>query len=86
MSDPSTNSGTGPPDGFQDETTDANVDVPTTSAEPTGHPRIDEALERLDGLDEREITMHPEEFDAIHRVLRESLANAGRDGDLPESP
>ncbi|KRC63859.1 hypothetical protein ASE12_03215 [Aeromicrobium sp. Root236] len=53
--------------------------------ETTGHAAIDEALERLNGLDDLEITSHPEEFDAIHRVLRESLANAGRDGDLPES-
>jgi len=54
-------------------------------AEATGHAVIDEALERLNRLDDLEITSHPEEFDAIHRVLRESLANAGRDGDLPES-
>ena len=53
--------------------------------EATGHAVIDEALERLNRLDDLEITSHPEEFDAIHRVLRESLANAGRDGDIPES-
>jgi hypothetical protein len=53
--------------------------------EATGHAVIDEALERLSRLDDLEITSHPEEFDGIHRVLRESLANAGRDGDLPES-
>lgn len=52
----------------------------------TGHPRIDEALERLNGLDDLEITQHPDEFDSIHRVLRESLASAGRDGDAPDSP
>lgn len=60
-------------------------DVAPEPVESTGHPEIDEALERLDRLDDREITSHPEEFDAIHRVLRESLANAGRDGDIPES-
>lgn len=70
-------------DEFQDEPI---VDVAPEPVEPTGHPRIDEALERLDGLDRLEITSHPEEFDAIHRVLRESLANAGRDEDLSESP
>jgi hypothetical protein len=53
--------------------------------EPTGHARIDEALERLDRLDDLDIALHPEEFDAIHGVLRESLANAGRDGTDPES-
>jgi hypothetical protein len=45
----------------------------------TGHPAIDEALERLDRVDELDLSLHPEEFDAIHGVLRESLANAGRD-------
>lgn len=48
------------------------------AVEPTGHPEIDEALERLERLDELQITDHPEQFDAIHGVLRASLANAGR--------
>jgi len=52
----------------------------------TGHAAIDEALERLDRLDGLDISLHPEEFDAIHGVLRESLANAGRDGTDLESP
>jgi hypothetical protein len=60
-------------------------DIAPEPVESTGHAVIDEALERLDRLDDLEITAHPEEFDAIHRVLRESLANAGRDGDIPES-
>ena len=65
---------------------DATIDdVEPEPVEATGHADIDGALERLDRLDDLEITAHPEEFDAIHRVLRESLANAGRDGDLPES-
>jgi hypothetical protein len=62
--------------------------VEATDSEPasllTGHARIDDALRRLDGLDKQELTSHPDEFDAIHRVLRESLANAGRDGDVPD--
>jgi hypothetical protein len=57
-----------------------------TAPEPTGHARIDEALERLDRLDDLDIALHPEEFDAIHGVLRESLANAGRDGAPLDSP
>ena len=60
-------------------------DVAPESVESTGHADIDAALERLERLGDLEITSHPEEFDAIHRVLRESLANAGRDGDIPES-
>jgi hypothetical protein len=82
MSDPSTSSGTDVPDQIHDEPIDEATPEP---AETTGHPDIDGALERLDRLGDLEITSHPEEFDAIHRVLRESLANAGRDGDLPES-
>jgi hypothetical protein len=59
---------------------------PTPPVELTGHARIDDALERLDALDEQEITTHPEVFDTIHRVLRESLASAGRDEGVPDSP
>lgn len=55
-------------------------DVPST-----GHPAIDEALERLSRVDELDISLHPEEFDAVHGVLRESLAHAGRDEVAPES-
>jgi hypothetical protein len=69
------------PEGDLAEPTTESVERPST-----GHPRIDEALSRLDGLDDLEITQHPDEFDAIHRVLRESLASAGRDGDAPDSP
>jgi hypothetical protein len=60
-------------------------EVVAEPVEPTGHAAIDAALERLDGLDDLDISAHPAEFDAIHRVLRESLANAGRDGDVTES-
>lgn len=69
---------------FEDETPETVEDAVDRPA--TGHARIDEALGRLDGLDGLEITQHPEEFDAIHRVLRESLASAGRDGDPPDTP
>ena len=57
-----------------------------TGIESTGNERIDEALTRLDALDALDINDHPEQFDAIHQALRESLASAGRDGDAPESP
>ncbi|MET0822229.1 MAG: hypothetical protein ABWY58_14795 [Aeromicrobium sp.] len=56
-----------------------------TEVTPTGHPAIDEALERLERLDDVDLSLHVEEFDAVHGVLRESLANAGRDGVAPES-
>ncbi|MEJ7635545.1 hypothetical protein [Aeromicrobium sp.] len=83
MSAPSTSSGAEHPEDIREGSTDDLPDIVAPTAESTGDPRIDEALERLDGLGERDITDHPAEFDAIHRVLRESLANAGRDGDLP---
>jgi hypothetical protein len=73
---------------FEPEPEPDTAESSAEAVEPpsTGHPRIDEALSRLDGLDDLEITEHPDEFDAIHRVLRESLASAGRDGDAPASP
>jgi hypothetical protein len=52
---------------------------------PTGHATIDEALQRLDRIDEVDLSLHPEEYDAIHGVLRESLASAGRDEPEPGS-
>lgn len=58
----------------------------TATVESTGNARIDEALTRLEALDGLDINDHPEQFDAIHQALRESLASAGRDGDAPESP
>jgi hypothetical protein len=61
-------------------------EMPQAGPAPTGHARIDEALERLDRLDEIDLSLHPEEFDAIHGVLRESLANAGRDGVALDAP
>lgn len=64
----------------------ADAQRPHEPAAPTGHPAIDEALERLVRLDQVDVSLHPEEFDAIHGVLREALANAGRDGSAPDSP
>jgi len=64
----------------------SEMDTEHLTPEPTGHARIDEALERLDRLDDLDISLHPEEFDAIHGVLRESLAHAGREPAAPDSP
>lgn len=67
--------------------TDTPADeAPDTELVVTGHAAIDRALERLDHLDDLEIADHPAEFDAIHGVLRESLAHAGRDGIELDSP
>lgn len=54
---------------------------------PTGNGRIDDAMARLTRLDEVPVDSHPEIFDEIHAGLRDALANAGRDEDIPtESP
>jgi hypothetical protein len=41
------------------------------------HPVLADALARLDALDDADLDSHPAEFDAIHRALREALADAG---------
>lgn len=69
------------------ETFDGSDELqPREQAAPTGHAAIDETLERLERLDQVDVSLHPEEFDAVHGVLREALANAGRDGSAPDSP
>lgn len=49
-----------------------------------GHPGLEEALRRLDALDDVDLDEHPAEFDAIHRALRAALADAGQD--IPGAP
>ena len=41
-----------------------------------GHPGLEDALRRLDALDDVDLDQHPAEFDAIHRALRAALADA----------
>ena len=48
-----------------------------------GHPGLEDALRRLDALDEVDLDQHPAEFDAIHRALRAALADAGQQTDGP---
>jgi len=61
---------------------DQNQNPEAASRQPaTGNAVIDEALMRLDRLQDLEVTEHPEQFDAIHRVLRESLTGSSADGD-----
>jgi hypothetical protein len=50
-----------------------------------GHPGLEEALSRLDALDEVDLEQHPAEFDAIHRALRAALADAGQE-QAPDGP
>lgn len=49
---------------------------------PTGHAEIDEALAALARLGDRPVTEHVATYDAIHHVVRTTLADAGR----PEGP
>jgi hypothetical protein len=44
-----------------------------------GHPALEDALNRLDALDELDLDHHPAEFDAIHRALRAALTDAADD-------
>ena len=50
-----------------------------------GHPGLEDALRRLDALDEVDLEQHPAEFDAIHRTLRAALADAGQE-QAPDGP
>lgn len=50
-----------------------------SSTEPTGHARIDAALEALDELVELPVDRHGEVYDSVHQALREALAGARRD-------
>ena len=45
---------------------------------PTGHTEIDEALAALGQLAHRPVTEHVTTYDAIHHVVRTTLADAGR--------
>lgn len=45
---------------------------------PTGHAEIDEALATLEQLAHRPVTEHVATYDAIHHVVRTTLADAGR--------
>jgi hypothetical protein len=42
-----------------------------------GHPGLEEALRRLDALDDVDLDQHPAEYEAIHRALRAALADGG---------
>jgi hypothetical protein len=44
-------------------------------AAAAGNPGLEEALRRLDALDDVDLDQHPAEFEAIHRALRAALAD-----------
>lgn len=46
-------------------------------------PELLELVEQLDRLDEVELARRPEVLDAAHRLLRETLTDAGRAGRTP---
>lgn len=51
--------------------TDAVIEQP----EPTGHPQVDQLLERLRELDEVPTADHVTIYDEIHRGLQDVLAD-----------
>ncbi len=63
------------------EQQEPTVDVVARAREAcVEQPELTEVLERVLRLDEVELARRPAELDAVHRVLRETLANAGRPG------
>ena len=46
----------------------------------TGDERVDEAVARLDDLDERDVDEHADVYDTIHVDLADVLDDAGSDG------
>ncbi|MGH3385391.1 MAG: hypothetical protein ACRDO1_12480 [Nocardioidaceae bacterium] len=54
----------------------------TPEPQPTdsfGDARIDDAVARTDGLDERPVSEHVEVYDDVHQRFREALSDADRD-------
>lgn len=49
----------------------------------SGHRGLEDALVRLDSLDDLDLEHQPAEFDAIHRALRAALADAGQASEFP---
>ena len=44
-------------------------------AAAAGHPGLEDALQRLDALDDIDIEHHPGEFEEIHSALRAALSD-----------
>jgi hypothetical protein len=58
----------------------ARADMPVPEPEPTGHPGVDAALDRLRELAERPTGAHPELYDDVHRRLQDALAEIEQQG------
>ena len=56
--------------------TEPETDTPWS----TGDERVDEAVARLDDLDERDVDEHADVYDTIHGDLADMLDDAGSDG------
>jgi hypothetical protein len=59
--------------------------VAAAQRQPTGEPRVDEAMASLDKLHRLPVTEHPPVFEQVHRRLREVLGelDPGQDGGTP---
>lgn len=65
-------------------TTEVDADLLAAAKEAAaGHPGLEDAMRRLDALDQVDLDRHPAEFDAIHQSLRAALADAGNSSDGP---
>lgn len=50
------------------------VEMPVPDLEPTGHPDVDAALDRLRELGERPTGAHADLYDGVHQRLQDVLA------------
>jgi hypothetical protein len=58
----------------------AVVEMPVPDPEPTGHPGVDAALDRLRELADRPTGAHPELYDDVHRRIQDALAEIDQQG------
>jgi hypothetical protein len=58
----------------------AVAEMPVPDPEPTGHPDVDAALDRLRELADRPTGAHPELYDDVHRRLQDALAEIDQQG------
>ncbi|MFY9915160.1 MAG: hypothetical protein WAK18_10860 [Nocardioidaceae bacterium] len=70
------------PDPQPDSRSDEQPGEPGATDRPdsgwsTGDTRVDDAVARLEGLDERDLNEHVEVYDSVHRDLADVLDDAG---------